>query len=310
MPYDIVIIGGGPAAVAAGVYAARKKAKTLLVAESFGGQSIVSADIHNWIGERNISGIALAEKLEDHIRGYKDDVEIWSDRVESITRSASDAQLFSIQTKAGKSVEARAVIVCSGSSRKRLGIEGEDKLDGRGVCFCSICDAPLFGDKDVVVIGGGNAGLEAVIDLHPYAKKIYLVNRGAVLRGDAVTQEKIKTFPNVECIFNATPVEILGDTFVSGMKYTDGVTGMEKTLDVQGVFIEIGSVPNSGLAKGVVEVDEIGRIKVDPRTMRTSALGIWAAGDVTDGLYQQNNIAAGDAVRALLNAHAYLHSGK
>ena len=309
MPYDIVIIGGGPAAVAAGVYAARKKAKALLIAESFGGQSVVSADIHNWIGERNISGIALAEKLEEHIRGYKDDMEIWSDRAESVMRAGADAKLFSVTTKAGKSVTARTVIVCSGSSRKRLSIEGEDRLDGKGVAFCSICDAPLFGGKDVVVIGGGNAGLEAVIDLHPYAKKIYLVNRGAALRGDAVTQEKIRTFPNVEFIFNATPVAIMGDTFVSGMKYKDAATGAEKTLDVQGVFIEIGSVPNSGLVKGVVEIDEIGRVKVDPRTMRTSALGIWAAGDVTDGLYQQNNIAAGDAVRALLNAHAYLHSG-
>ncbi len=310
MPYDIVIIGGGPAAVAAGVYAARKKARTLLIAESFGGQSVVSADIHNWIGERNISGIALAEKLEGHIRGYKEDVEIWGDRVESVARSASDAKLFSVKTKAGKAAEARTVIVCSGSSRKRLGIAGEDRLDGKGVAFCSICDAPLFGGKDVAVVGGGNAGLEAVIDLHPYAKKIYLVNRGSALKGDAVTQEKIRTFSNVEFIFNATPVEILGDSFVSGMKYADGVTGEEKTLDVQGVFIEIGSVPNGGLAKDLVDTDDIGRIKVDPRTMRTSVAGIWAAGDVTDGLYQQNNIAAGDAVRALLNAHAYLHSGK
>ncbi len=309
MPYDIVIIGGGPAAVAAGVYAARKKAKTLLVAESFGGQSVVSADIHNWIGERNVSGIALAEKLENHIRGYKDDVEIWADRVESVARSASDAKLFSIRTKAGKSAETRTVIVCSGSSRKRLGIPGEDRLDGKGVAFCSICDAPLFGGKDVAVIGGGNAGLEAVIDLYPYAKKIYLVNRGTALKGDAVTQEKIRTFPTVEFIFNAVPTEIAGDAFVSGMKYKDGITGEEKSLAVEGVFIEIGSVPNSGLMGGLVATDAIGRIVTDPRTMRTSILGIWAAGDVTDGLYQQNNIAAGDAVRALLNAHAYLHTG-
>ncbi len=310
MPYDIVIIGGGPAAVSAGVYAARKKAKTLLVAESFGGQSIVSADIHNWIGERSISGIVLAEKLEEHIRGYKDDVDIWSDRVESVTRSASDTNLFSITTKAGKSAEARVVIVCSGSSRKRLGITGEDRLDGKGVVYCSICDAPLFGGKDVAVVGAGNAGLEAVIDLYPYAKKIYMVNRGATLKGDAVTQEKIKTFPTVEFIFNAIPREIMGDSFVSSMKYKDIVTGEEKTLAVEGVFIEIGSIPNSGLVKGFVETDEISRIKVDPRTMRTSVVGVWAAGDVTDSLYQQNNIAAGDAVRALLNAHTYLHSGK
>src|SRR3989344_2906531 len=308
--YDIAIIGGGPAAVAAGVYAARKKARTLLITESFGGQSIVSADIHNWIGERSISGIALAEKLESHIRGYKDDVEIWTDRVESVTRSAAYAKLFSIKTKVGKFAETRTVIICSGSSRKRLGIASEDKLDGKGVAFCSICDAPLFGGKDVAVIGSGNAGLEAVIDLHPYANKIYMVNRGSALKGDAVTQEKIKTFQSVEYMFNGVPMEILGDAFVSGMKCKDLATGEEKTLAVEGIFIEIGAVPNSGVAKGLVEMNDIGHIKVDPRTMRTSVVGIWAAGDVTDGSYQQNNIAAGDAVRALLNAHAYLNSGK
>jgi thioredoxin reductase len=162
----------------------------------------------------------------------------------------------------------------------------------------------------VAVIGAGNAGLEAVIDLYPYAKKIYMVNRGGALKGDAVTQEKIKTFPSVEYIFNAVPVEILGDAFVSGMKYKDIVTGVEKTLAVEGVFIEIGAVPNSSLVKGLVEMDDTDHIQVDPRTMRTSVTGIWAAGDVTDGLYQQNNIASGDAIRALLNAHAYLHSGK
>jgi alkyl hydroperoxide reductase subunit F len=307
MRYDIVIVGGGPAGVAAGVYAARKKLRSLLIAEAFGGQSVVSADIHNWIGERNIAGIDLAEKLENHIRAYKDDIEIWTDRAESVIKK--DGGMFEIATRGGKKAEARAVILCSGSSRKRLGIPGEDKFDGKGVAFCSICDAPLFGGKDVVVVGGGNAGLEAVIDLHPYAKKIYMVNRGAALRGDAVTEEKVRTFPNVEFIFNATPLEITGESSVSGMKYKDGITGEEKALSVEGVFIEIGSVPNSNLVKGFVETDGIGRVKVDPRTMRASALGIWAAGDVTDGLYQQNNIAVGDAVRALLNAHTYLHSG-
>lgn len=307
--YDIVIIGGGPAAVAAAVYAARKKVKALLVAESFGGQSVVSADIHNWIGERSITGIALAEKLEAHARGYAADLELWNDRAELVTRSVKDIALFSVTTKAGKTAETRTVIVCSGSSRKRLGIAGEDVFNGKGVVYCSICDAPLFGGKDVAVVGAGNAGLEAVIDLHPYAKKIYMVNRGNALRGDAITQEKIKTFQSVEYIFNAVPTEIVGDGFVSGMKYKDILTGEEKTLAVQGVFVEIGSVPNSGLVRDVVATDAQSRIVVDPRTMRTSMLGIWAAGDVTDGLYQQNNIAAGDAVRALLNAHAYLTTG-
>ncbi len=308
--YDLVIVGGGPAAVAAGVYAARKKMATLLVAEGFGGQSIVSADIHNWIGEKSISGVALAERLEAHVRAYEPGIEIWTDRVESVSLASSSPRVFSVTTKKGEAVEARAVLVASGSRRKRLGVPGEDKLDGKGVAYCSICDAPLFGGKDVVVVGGGNAGLEAVVDLHAYAKTITLLQRSDALRGDPVTQEMIGKWDNVRIIFNAAIEEIVGDSFVSSVRYKDAKAGTSNLLAVEGVFVEIGSMPNSDIVKGFVDVDEIGRIKVDPRTGRASALGIWAAGDVCDGLYQQNNIAAGDAVRALLNIYSYLHSGK
>ncbi len=308
--YDVVIVGGGPAAVAASVYAARKKMKTLLIAEGFGGQSLVSADIHNWIGEKSISGIAFAEKLEAHARRYEPDIEIWTDRVERVERSVADTAVFSVTTKKGRMVETRTALIASGSRDKRLGVPGEDRLDGKGVAYCSICDAPMFGGKDVAVVGGGNAGLEAVIDLRAYAKNIYLLQRSGVLRGDPITQEKIMALPNVRIIFNATPQEILGDAFVSGVRYKDSVTGAELSLAVEGVFVEIGSLPNSDIVQGLVALDDLGHIVVDPRTGRTSVLGIWAAGDVGDGLYQQNNIAAGDAIRALLNIYSYLYIGK
>ncbi len=303
--HDLVIVGGGPAGVGAAVYAARKKMKTMLVAEGFGGQSIVSADIHNWIGDRNISGVELAKKLEAHARSYEPDIDIMDDRVEKVERSPSVPGAFVVITKKGLSVETRAVLLCTGSRRKRLGVPGEDRLDGKGVAYCSICDAPLFGGKAVAVVGGGNAGLEAVIDLNAYAEKIFLLQRRDALKGDPVTQEKIKAFPKVEIIYNAVTQEILGDSFVSGLRYKDIKTNEEKTLAVEGVFVEIGAVPNSGLVQGLVHIDPLGHIIVDPRTGKASEPGIWAAGDVTDGLYQQNNIAVGDAIRAVLNIYTF-----
>lgn len=307
--YDLVIIGGGPAGIGAAIYAARKKIKTLLIADAFGGQSIVSADIHNWIGDRNISGLALAQKLEAHVRSYEPDIEIEDDQVDRIEKSSGGSVSFILTTKKGKTVETRAALLCTGSRRKRLGVPGEDRLDGKGVAYCSICDAPLFQGKDVAVVGGGNAGLEAVIDLNAYAKTIYLLQRRDVLRGDAVSQEKIKSFPKVQIIYNALTQEIVGDTTVSGLRYTDALMGDEKTLSVQGVFVEIGALPNSDMVKGLVDRESYGYLVIDPRTQRTSQLGIWAAGDVTDALYKQNNIAVGDAIRAVLNIDAYLHTG-
>ncbi len=299
--HDLLIIGGGPAAVAAGVYAARKKMKTALIAESFGGQSLVSAGIQNWIGTIEVSGYDFAKMLEAHLRA-QEDIEIYEgDRVTRIEKILSG---FLIHTKSGKQYETKTVLVASGSHRKRLGVPGEDRLDGKGVAFCSICDAPVFKGKAVAVVGGGNAGLEAVVDLLPYASKIYLLNRSDALKGDAVTQEKVRAHPNVTILLNATTEEVLGESFVNGLMYRD--TEGIKNLAVEGVFIEIGSIPNSDMLNGLVDMNPIYEIVVDARTQRSSMLGIWAAGDVTDVTYKQNNIAAGDAVKAVLNIHDYL----
>ncbi len=302
--YDLIIIGGGPAAIAAGIYAARKKLKTLLITESIGGQSIVSDKIENWIGEIAISGFELAEKLEKHLRSF-DSVEIkMPAKVTNVTSDA--AGNFAVATDQNTTHQAHAVIVASGGRRRRLGIPGEDTFDGKGVAFCSTCDAPLFGGKDVVVVGGGNSALESVIDLFSYANKIYLMVRGDTLKGDPVSQEKIKQHPNVTTLYNAEPREIVGDQFVTGLKYVDKKSGEENLLSVNGVFVEIGSVPNSEIVKGLVTINPFGEIMVDHKTAAASYPGVFAAGDVTDEIYKQNNISVGDGIRAALSAYNYI----
>lgn len=291
----------------AGVYAARKKIKSLLITEGFGGQSLVSPGVENWIGDINLSGFDLAKKLEAHVRRYEKDgdLEIWGgDLVEKISGKAGN---FSVKTKASKSLKTKTILICSGSRRRRLGVPGEDKLDGKGLAWCATCDAPLFKDQIVAVIGGGNAGLEAALTLDPYAKKLYLLHRRDQLKGDPVTQEKVMSLPKMTVLFNAQTQEILGDKFVSGLRYKDVKTGKEKTLDLEGVFVEIGSIPNSDFIKDLVKANDYNEILVDHKTQQSSAKGIWAAGDVTDVLYKQNNISVGDAIKAILNIFDYLH---
>ena len=309
--YDLVIIGGGPAGVAAGVYAARKKLKVVLITESFGGQSLVSDEIQNWIGAVSISGFDLAKKLEDHLRAQEDieivDPDVVS-KVEKIKPDASGVVHFKVTTREGKIFDTRTVFIASGSRRRKLGVPKEKEFEGKGVVYCSTCDAPIFKNKVVAVVGGGNSGLEAVVDLFPYASKIYLLHRRDELKGDPTTQEDVVSNPKVEVILNAETQEILGGKMVSGLKYKDTKTGEVKELNVEGVFVEIGSVPNSEIVKGLAELNKRGEIVVDHKTQATSETGIWAAGDITDVLYKQNNISAGDAVKAVLNVYDYLHS--
>ena len=304
--YDFLIIGGGPAGAAAAVYAARKKLKTILITTEWGGQSVVSAGIENWIGDINISGFELAKKLENHVRAQEDIEIVMPDKVFKIEKSGEN---FKVSTEKGNSCETKTVLVASGARRKKLGVPGEKEFDGKGVAYCSTCDAPIFKNKDVAVIGGGNAGLEAVIDLFPYAKSIKLLEYGAALKGDPVTQDKVKASRKLEIIFNAETLEILGDKFVTGLRYKDRNTGEEKRLDLNGVFVEIGSVPNSDMVKGLVDTNKYGEIIINSKNARTSKIGIWAAGDVTDDPFKQNNISAGDAVKAALDAYSYLTLG-
>lgn len=310
MLYDLIIIGGGPAGTAAAVYAARKQLKTLLITESFGGQSIVSADIQNWIGEPHISGFDLAKKFEDQVRSFSE-VEIkMPEKAVAVRKincsNGSRSCDFEVKTDQNNQYQGKAIILTAGARRRRLGIPGEDKFDGKGVAFCSTCDAPIFAGKKVAVVGGGNAGLEAVVDLLPYATKIYLMEFADTLKGDPVTQDKIRKDFKVEIILNAQTKEVVGDQMVTGIKYIDRKTNQEKILDVGGVFVEIGSVPNSEIVKDLVELDKWGQVIIDSKHASTSMPGIFAAGDITDDPYKQNNISAGDAVKAALAAYSYL----
>jgi alkyl hydroperoxide reductase subunit F len=299
--YDLIIIGGGPGGVAAGIYAARKKMKTLLITDSFGGQSLNSADIQNWVGTKSLSGYDLAKALEEHLRAQQG-IDIADDDLVTAVTKRDDGS-FSLATRNGKTYEAKYILLASGSRRKKLGVPGDNELEGHGVVYCTTCDAPLFGGKTVVVVGGGNSALEGVMDLIQYASKIYLMVRSETLKGDPVTQEKIKSHPNVQIMWNTVVQEIRGKDKVEGVRYKNVKTGEEKELALDGVFVEIGLIPNSDFVKDLVKLDAYSEVIVDHKTQETSCPGIWAVGDVTDVLYKQNNISAGDAVKAVLNIY-------
>lgn len=302
--YDLIVIGGGPGGVAAGIYGARKKIKTLLITDSFGGQSLVSNDIQNWIGVKSVSGYELAKMLEGHLRAQEGIEIIDNDLVVGVEKVSAG---FRIKTRNGKTFETKYILIASGSRRRKLGITGEEQFEGKGVVYCSTCDAPLFKDKRVAVIGGGNAGLEAVLDLLPYASKIYLLEFLDKLKGDPLTQEKIGANPKVEIMTQASVQEILGSEFVSALRYKDLKNDEVKEIKLDGVFVEIGSVPNSDFVKDLVELNKAGEIVVEHKTQAASCPGVWAVGDVTDVLYKQNNISVGDAVKAVLNIYEQIN---
>lgn len=304
--YDLAIIGGGPAGAAAGVYASRKQLKTVLITERFGGQSEVSEDIQNWIGTVSITGAELAKNLEAHLRAYATgvvDIKTGS-KVSSLEKNES---AFVVTTESGESFEAKTVLITAGSVRRKLEIPGAHEFDNKGLTYCASCDGPLFGGKDVIVVGGGNAAFETVAQLLAYVKSITLVNRTEIFKADEVTIEKIRKHPQVTIMTSTVLTEIKGDTFVNAVAYKNTATGEVGELKTDGVFVEIGLIPNSDFAKKVVPVNTYGQIEIDPLTQRTKTDGVWAAGDCTNGLYHQNNIAAGDAVKALEDIYLYVH---
>ncbi len=306
MIYDLAIIGGGPAAAAAGVYAARKQLKTIFITTDFGGQSVVSPEIQNWIGDIAVSGEGLAKKLADHVKHYSGEgLEVKDQQLAEMVSKSPNG--FSVKTNKSEVFEARAVLIATGGRRRKLEIPGAEKYDQKGLTYCASCDGPLFGGAEVVVIGGGNAGLESAAQLLAYAKKVYLIHRYLEFKGDPVTVEKLKTNPNFVPILNTEPVEVKGEQFVTGLAYRDLTTGEIKDLAVTGIFVEIGFKPNTELVKELVNLTPAGAIIVDPKNQRASLAGVWAAGDCTDGLYHQNNIAAGDAVKALEDIYQWLH---
>ena len=302
---DLIIIGGGPAGVAAAVYAARKRLKTVLISQEIGGQSVVSDGIENWVGSPTISGVNLAKSFVTHLDAVKSDIVTLAlgERVASLTKAGDG---FSAKTKSGKEFAAKTVLVASGAGRRKLNVPGADKFENKGVTYCASCDGPLFGGMDVAVIGGGNAGFETALQLLAYAKSVTLIHRHAEFKADPVTIEKARAYPNMHIIAHAEPTEVTGEQFVTGLKYLDKDSNETKELSVSGIFVEAGVLPNTDFADGLVELDAVKRIKADPHNQRASVDGVWAAGDCTDELYHQNNIAAGDGVKALEDIYLWV----
>lgn len=302
--YDLIIIGGGPAGISAGVYASRKQLKTLFITKEWGGQSIVSPEIHNWIGTVAISGADLAKSLENHLKAYAEECVTIMPGVTASTITKIENG-FRVAVSDGSLHEGTTVLIATGSSRRKLTVPGADVYDQKGLTYCATCDGPMFSGMDVAVIGGGNAGFETAAQLLAYTKSVTLLNSADMYKADPVTVEKVLAHPNMTGILNAETTEIHGDGFVTGLTYTDA-TGASHTLAVGGIFVEIGMLPNTDFAKDIVSLDEYRRVTIDPWTQRTSALGIWAAGDCTNVRYHQNNISAGDAVKALEDIYVYV----
>ena len=302
--FNLIIIGGGPAGIAAGVYAARKRLSTCLITKEWGGQSVVSTDIQNWIGTPSITGDKLAADLKGHLMAYAEGyVSIKSGSNVNLLKKNEDGSI-DVTLENGDVLQTRAVLIASGSSRRRLTIPGADTYEHKGLTYCASCDGLLFAGQDVAVIGGGNAGFETAAQLLAYAKSVTLLSHGE-FKADAITIEHVLAHPNMTAIAHAEPTEILGDRFVNGLTYKTAAGDTAK-LAVGGIFIEIGMIPNTAYAKEAVHIDDYGRIEIDPWTQKTSTPGIWAAGDCTNIKYHQNNIAAGDAIRALEDIYVTL----
>lgn len=304
--YDLIIIGGGPAGVAAGVYAARKKLRTIIITPDFGGQSMVSETLENWIGEIIITGKDLQKKLSDNIKHYISDDFVIKE-FQMVEEIKKDGDIFEVVSSFKTSYFAKAILVTTGAKRRKLTVPGADIFEHKGLTYCASCDGPLFEDRDLVVIGGGNSGFESASQLLAYAKSVTILQRSDEYNAEPTMVENVLAHPNMTGILNADISEVFGDGFVTGIKYKDTVSGDEKTLDVAGVFIEIGAIPATDfISDDMVKKDDFKQIIIDHRNGRTSMEGFWAAGDCTDSLFKQNAIAMGDAVKAIEDIYPFL----
>ncbi|AQR66973.1 alkyl hydroperoxide reductase subunit F [Janthinobacterium sp. LM6] len=299
--FDVLIVGGGPAGAAAAIYAARKGINTGVLAERFGGQVLDTLAIENFISVKETDGPKFAVALEQHVKEY--DVDIMNtQRAAKLT----PGKLIEIETANGAVLKAKTVILATGARWREINVPGEKEYRNHGVAYCPHCDGPLFKGKRVAVIGGGNSGVEAAIDLAGLVKHVTLIEFGAELRADAVLQRKLHSLPNVTVITSAQTTEIHGNgKIVNGLSYTDRVSGESKKVELEGVFVQIGLVPNTEWLKGTVALSRHGEIEVDARG-QTSIPGVFAAGDVTTVPYKQIIIATGEGAKAALSAFDHL----
>lgn len=301
-PFDVLVIGGGPAAGAASIYASRKGIRTGIVSERFGGQLNDTLSIENFISVQSTEGPKLASAIEQQVKSY--DIDIMEVQ-RAKTMHSQDGQI-TVELENGATLHSKSVILSTGANWRELGIPGEAQYRGHGVAYCPHCDGPLYKGKDVAVVGGGNSGVEAAIDLAGLVDHVTLLEFGEALQADAILQKKLHTLPNVKVITNAQSTEVLGDdSKVTDLVYIDRVSGDEQRLKLAGIFVQIGLLPNTDWLKGIVDLSPYGEIEIDDHG-RTSMDGVFAAGDVTTTPYKQIIIAMGDGAKAALSAFDYL----
>jgi NADH-dependent peroxiredoxin subunit F len=304
-PFDVLVIGGGPAGAAAAIYAARKGIRTGVAAERFGGQVLDTMGIENFISVQETEGPKLATALEQHVKAY--DVDVMNlQRAERLVPASEPGGLVEVQLASGASLRARTVVLSTGARWRNMNVPGEEQYKNRGVAYCPHCDGPLYKGKRVAVIGGGNSGVEAAIDLAGIVSHVTLIEFDTKLRADEVLQRKLRSLPNVRIILNALTTEVLGDgQRVTGLTYKDRATGELHQVELEGIFVQIGLLPNTEWLKGVVELSPRGEILIDDRG-HTSVPGVFAAGDATTVPYKQIVIAMGAGSTAALSAFDHL----
>ena len=301
--YDLIIIGGGPAGITAGIYAGRQKMKTLLITKEFGGQMAKKAtEVCNYPGFEKILGSELIEKFVEHLE-HQESVEIKFCEAEKIEK---ENNIFTITTDENEKIQSKSVIVATGADPRPLEVPGEKEYIGKGISYCVTCDGPIFRNKTIAIVGGGNAGLEAALFMTNYANKIYVLEFGPELKADEINQKDAKNSDKIEVVTNVAVKEIKGDAMVNSLIYQDNVSKENKTLEVQGIFIEIGHQPATSLAKGLVDFTKRDEIVVEGETFMTKTTGLFAAGDNNAGPYKQIITAAGEGCKSALATYDYL----
>jgi len=300
-PFDVLVIGGGPAGASAAIYAARKGIRTGIVAERFGGQILDTLTIENFISVKETEGPKLAKALEEHVKEYPVDIM----NLQRAKHLEKKGDLIEVELENGAVLKSKTVIIATGARWRNINVPGEQEFKNKGVAYCPHCDGPLFAGKDVAVIGGGNSGVEAAIDLAGITNHVTVLEFNDHLRADEILQSRLRSLPNVTVITNAATKEITGTDKVNGLTYVDRATGEEKHIELAGVFVQIGLVPNTDWLEGTLERNKIGEIIVDKKGA-TTIPGVFAAGDCTDGPYNQIIISMGSGAIAALSAFDYL----
>jgi len=302
--YDVLIIGGGPAGLNSALYAMRNGLKTGIIAEKYGGQVLDTSSVENYLGYESIPGEDLVGAFRKHVEKY--DIPVKKDsRVEKVEKND---KRFYLSMSDGTELKSKTLIIATGSKPRKLNVPGEEEFSGKGVAYCAICDAPLFQGKDVVVAGGGNSAVEATIDISKIANKVYLVQR-SVLRAEKALVDKLETLDNVEIYLGTQVKEIYGEKLVKGIKVYKKEENKEFNIKADGIFVEIGYVPNSKPFRDLVKTLPSGEIEIDC-SCNTSVPGLFAAGDVTTVPYKQISISSGEGAKAALSANAYINKLK